>query len=266
MHRAAHSRWLNALARAGLAARGISYGIVGVLAAKLALGDGGKATSREGALATLAHEPLGKALLIALAAGFAGYALWRLAEAFFDRANEGSGLMGLAKRTGAAGRAVLYTALAFGAARLAAGGAEGQTQNEKAREWTADALAWPAGRWLVGAVGVFIACVGLFNGYRGVTQSFEEDWDTLEMSGVERRWASRAGSVGLLARMVVFGLIGAFLVKAAAEYDPREAVGLDGALQELVRQVYGSWLLGTVAIGLIAFAVFGLTEARYRRV
>ena len=66
------------LARAGLVARGIVYGVIGVLALKLALGSGGKATSQQGALQTIAKEPFGEVLLIALTVGLAGYALWRL--------------------------------------------------------------------------------------------------------------------------------------------------------------------------------------------
>ena len=41
----AHRREFEWLARAGLLARGVVYGIIGVLAIKLALGDGGKATN-----------------------------------------------------------------------------------------------------------------------------------------------------------------------------------------------------------------------------
>ena len=81
-----------------------------------------------------------------------------------------------------------------------------------------------------------------------------------------RRSAERVGVAGLLARGVVFGLIGAFVVKAAIDYDPREAIGLDGALQKLAHQTYGEWLLGLTAIGLLAYAIFCLVEARYRRV
>jgi hypothetical protein len=76
----------------------------------------------------------------------------------------------------------------------------------------------------------------------------------------------RIGIVGLLARMVVFGLIGVFLVKAALDYDPRDAVGLDGALQRLAAQTYGDVLLGIVAAGLVAYGAFCLVDARFRRV
>src|SRR4051794_14433716 len=74
--------WYAALARTGLVAKGISFGIVGALALKLAFGDGGKATSREGALEQLAGSGFGTVLISALALGFAAYAVWRFVQAF----------------------------------------------------------------------------------------------------------------------------------------------------------------------------------------
>jgi hypothetical protein len=81
-----------------------------------------------------------------------------------------------------------------------------------------------------------------------------------------RRWIGRIGTVGHLARMVVFGLVGAFLIKAAADYNPRAAIGLDGALAKVQHQTYGHLLLGVVACGLIAFALYSISDARYRRI
>lgn len=263
--RAKTSPWVNGLARMGLAAKGLSYGIVGVLAAKLALGDGGKATSREGALATLADESWGQALLFAIAAGFAGYTIWRLVQAFLDKDDEGSDPPGLAKRAGYLGRAAIYGGLTYATLRIAVEGGGAHSQNARAQKATATVLDWPAGRWLVVLAGAAIVAAGVFNGYRAVTRSFADNWSS-EMSPAERRWGCRVGTVGLLARMLVFGLIGAFLVKAALEYDPQDAIGLDGALQKLARETYGSWLLGLVAAGLVAYGVFSLIEARYRRV
>jgi hypothetical protein len=264
--RAANSAWLNGLARVGLAARGISYGLVGLLAAWLVFGEGGKATSPEGALATIADESLGKVLLILLAIGFAGYALWRLAQALFDKENEGEDVGGIAKRASYLARAGIYSVLAYVAVKLVLGAGDIESQNEKARKATAEVLGWPAGTWIVGIAGVFVIGVGLYNGYRGVTQSFLAKWNTGEMSAAERLWGARIGTVGLLARSLVFSLVGVFLLKAAFEYDPQEAVGLDGALQELRRQAYGSWLLAVVALGLLAYALYGVVAARYRRV
>ena len=67
-------------------------------------------------------------------------------------------------------------------------------------------------------------------------------------------------------RTVAFGLIGIFFIKAAVEYDPHEAVGLDGALSRLTTQAYGSALLVIVACGLIFFGVYSLADARFRKI
>src|SRR3954449_8643113 len=71
-------RWIERGGRAGHVAKGVSFGLVAVLAILVALGQGGKTTDRQGAPGTLADEPFGELALIVLAIGFAGYALWRL--------------------------------------------------------------------------------------------------------------------------------------------------------------------------------------------
>jgi hypothetical protein len=214
----------------------------------------------------LADESYGKVLLVALALGFLAYGLWRLVQAIFDRDDEGSGAKGIAKRVGYLGRAVLYGALAWVALELLDGTGNEDSQTGEARKATAQVLDWPGGRWLVGLGGLMLIGVGIFNAYRAFTQKFEEKWKSGEMSGPERRWGARLSSVGLLSRFVVFSLIGAFLVKAAYEYDPQEAIGLDGALRKLVQASYGPVLLGIVAVGLLCYAFFCFVEARYRRV
>jgi hypothetical protein len=262
----AESTWVDRLARVGLVAKGVSYGLVGVLAAALAIGGRGKATSREGALETLADETYGKVILVTLAFGFAAYGLWRLVQAIFDRDDDGTGAKGLVKRAGYLGRAFIYGVLTYTTVRLLAGSEVRESQTGEARKATAEVLDWPAGRWLVGLGGLILIGVGVFNGYRAFTQKFEEKWKTGEMSGFERRWGPRLSSIGLLARFVVFSLIGSFFVKAAYEYEPKEAIGLDGALRKIVQASYGPVLLGVVAAGLLCYALFCFVEARYRRV
>jgi hypothetical protein len=102
--------------------------------------------------------------------------------------------------------------------------------------------------------------------YKGLSQKFLEDSKVEEMGVRMRTWIGRIGTVGHLARGVVFGLVGIFLVKAAIDYNPQAAVGLDGALAKLVHRSYGGLLLGIVAAGLIAFAAYSLSDARYRRI
>jgi Domain of Unknown Function (DUF1206) len=264
------SGWYAWLARIGLLAKGVSFAIVGILAIKLALGEGGKATSRQGALQALAHHWFGKILLILLAIGFAAYAIWRFVQAFAEREEDEGEAKGEAKkwgkRAGYVGRGVIYAGLTFSTIKILTGSGAQESQNEKAHKTTATILDWPGGRWLVGIAGLCIVGAGLWNAYRGIARKFEDKWRTGQMSETERKWGGRAGLVGHLARGVVFTLIGIFLTKAAIEFDPKEAIGLDGALQKLVRESYGPWLLGLTAAGLIAYAVFCVVDARYRDV
>lgn len=255
--------WLPAVARIGLVAKGVSFALVGVLALEVALGRGGKSTSREGALATIAQHGWGKAVLFALAAGFAAYAVWRVAQAVFEREEDDKKLW--AKRAGYLARAAIYAGLAYTSVKIGSGTAGPDSQTKRAHETTAEILSWPAGTWLVAIAGICILGVGLYNGYRGVTRSFTDKWREKGSTEEIGRWATRIGVVGLLARCVVFGLIGVFAIKAAVEYEPREAIGLDGALRKLSQQTYGQWLLGVTAAGLIAYAIFCFAEARYRR-
>jgi hypothetical protein len=260
--------WYAWVARGGLVAKGASYAIVGILALQVAFGEGGKATSRQGALATVAQNGLGKVLLVLLLVGFAAYALWRLVAAYAER-DEGGDATGKAKtwgkRAGYAGRGLIYAGLTYTTIKILSGSAE-QSENQEAKSTTAGVLDWPAGRWIVALVGLGIVGAGAWNAYRGVSLKFEDEWRLGQMSSTERRWGARAGFAGHLARGAVFGLIGVFLVKAAIEYDPDEAIGLDGALQKLAEASYGPVLLGITAAGLVCYAVYCIADARYRDV
>ena len=142
----------------------------------------------------------------------------------------------------------------------------GSSQISKAHETTAIVLSWPAGTWLVGLGGAILIGVGLWNAYRGLARKFEDKWNTGHMGAAARRWGGRAGVVGHLARAVVFTLIGVFVIRAALQYDPKEAIGLDGALQKLASADYGPYLLGLTAAGLIAYGLYCLADARFRDV
>jgi hypothetical protein len=251
------------LSRAGFVARSAIYAIIGVLAFKLAIGSGGKLANQHGALTTVANQPFGSLLLTLLAIGLGGYALWRLFRAALGRGPEGSD-SGF-ERLAALASGLAYGALCVLAVEILVGSGSSSSSTDPSSS-AAGILGWPGGPLIVGAAGLVMIGVALYQAYKGITQKFLDDSKTEEMSPGTRKWIARLGTVGHLARAVVFGLIGVFLVKAAIDYDPKTAVGLDGALAKLANQPYGSVLLGIVAVGLIAFALYSLSDARYRKI
>jgi hypothetical protein len=250
------------LSRAGFVARGLVYGIIGILALKLAFGHGGKLANQQGALKTVAHQPFGTVLLTLVAIGLGGYSIWRFVRAAIGHGPEGSDT-GF-ERVAALASGIAYGALCFLAIEILVSG-HGSTSGSP-KQATAGIFGWPGGTWIVGIAGVVMIGVALYQGYRGITRKFLEDSKVEEMGPEVKKWISRLGMVGHLARMVVFGLVGIFLVKAAIDYNPRKAVGLDGALAKVTHYSYGPFLLGIVAAGLIAFAVYSLSDSRYRRI
>jgi len=258
------SRWVEWAGRIGHVAKGVSYGLIAVLALQVAFGDRRQPRDREGVLRELTGSSFGTAVLIVLALGFFAYALWQFACLVLDRTDEGSGPKGLAKRARHGGVGVLYAASAIVAVSLALGSDTGSGGNEKAE--TALVFDWPFGRWIVAGVGLGLVAFGFHNLYEATTEKFRRDLREGEMGRALHSWSVRMGVFGHVARGVVFALAGVFLTKAAIDYDPDEAVGIDGALAKLAAHTYGTWLLSAVAFGLLAYALFCLVQARYRDV
>ena len=119
---------------------------------------------------------------------------------------------------------------------------------------------------IVGTIGLILIAVALYQGYAGLSRKFLEDSDTAQMSRDVERAFTAIGVFGHLARMVVFGIVGYGLVRAAISYNPRRAIGIDGALGQVSRYSYGPILLGIVAAGLIGFALYSIADARYRKI
>ncbi|MBD1862450.1 MULTISPECIES: DUF1206 domain-containing protein [Trichocoleus] len=257
--------WVEPLARFGYTAKGIVYGLVGILAAQAAFGSGGKTTDSRGALQTILDQPFGQFLLGLVAIGLLGYVLWSLVQATMDTENHGTDAKGIAQRLGYVGTAIVYAGLALTAARLVLGSGGSGGGSSASQDWTARLLAQPFGQWLVGTIGAAIIGFGFYHFYKAYTAKFRRKLKLNEMSENEKTWATRMGRFGLAARGVVFAVIGFFLIQAARSSNASEVRGLGGALAALASQPYGPWLLGLVALGLVAYGIYNFVLARYRQ-
>jgi hypothetical protein len=251
------------LARLGFAAKGIVYAVIGFLALQAALGAGGQTTDSQGALYQIAQQPFGRILLVLMGIGLIGYAIWRFVQAAVDPDNNCSDAKGILKRIGYAGIGLIHCGLAFTAFAIVSGSSGGGSSEQR---WTAKLLSQPLGQWLVGIVGLVIVGAGLYSCYQAYTRKFREKLKTGEMSHTENIWVTRAGRLGLGARGLVLAIIGWFFIRAARQTDAGQSGGLEQVLDTLAGQLYGRWLLGGMAVGLISYGIYALAEARYRRI
>jgi hypothetical protein len=259
--RSNHLQWL---ARAGYAARGIVFVILGYFTTLAAVSAHVRPVDSKDALRSLLTQPAGGVLLLALAAGLLCFAFWREAQCFADADDCGNKLKGMARRItyGAAG--VFYAAFASVAVSMVLGtrGANADTDST-VRDWTGWLLGKPMGQWLIALVGVTIVVTGICIAVAGVRAEFKQ---RLALAEKPRLLVTALGLIGYLTRGAVFAIIGTFLIFAAIHSNAHEATGLAGALEIIKRQNFGATLLGITAAGLVAFGAYGIAEAIFRRI
>ena len=259
--RASGSPAAHVVARAGLTARGVIYILVGWVAALVALGQSSREADQQGALQLLAGKSYGLVLLWLLALGFAAYALWRLSEAAFGAAGE---QRGAGPRVKSLARAVVYAGFSYLTFTVIAGHARSQAGRQE--DVTATAMQHAGGRVLVGVVGLVVVACGIALVVEGVRKRFMKYLDTAKMTARTRRVVQVLGVTGTIARGVVFALAGVLVVDAAVTYRAAESGGIDKALLTLRDQPFGEFLCLAAALGLLVFGIYGLCEARWRKV
>ncbi|MER5717952.1 DUF1206 domain-containing protein [Streptomyces sp. NPDC002132] len=264
--RAARGSVTKGAARAGLTARGVIYLLVGLLALQIAFGENkSQEADRQGALAEISQRPFGSVLLWALGIGLVGMALWRLSEVVFGSVGpEGRKPK---KRLMALARCAFYSFVAYSVLAFAAGsGSGGGSSDEQSRDVTARVLELPGGQWIVGAGGIGIVVAGLWIGGRAVLRKYRDKMRMGQMSPAVRRAVDVTGVGGGAARGLVFAAAGVFAVRAAVDYRPDQAKGLDDTLRSFADTPAGPWLLACVAAGLVLFGLFSFAMARWRKV
>jgi len=259
--RASGSPAAHVLARAGLTARGVIYILVGWVAVLVALGRSSREADQQGALHLLAGKSYGQVSLWLLGIGFAGYALWRLSEAAFGVTGEPPGA---GPRLKSLARAVIYAGLSYLTFTVISG--TDRSQSRRQQDVTATAMQHTAGRVLVGVAGLAVVICGLVLVVEGVRRKFMKFLRTAQMSARMRRVVEGFGMTGTIARGLVFALVGALVIDAAVTHKASQSGGIDKALLTLRAQPFGEFLMMLAALGLVIFGVYGLCEARWRKV
>ena len=262
------SPWVRFLARAGFASRAVLSCTIGILAALAAFGDrDGKTTDSKGALRELHERPFGQVLLAIVAVGLFGYALWLFVQAFLDperpaRASKGRPFL----RVGWFAAGALHVTLGIYAVGLVTGTALGSGE-DGTKSWTARLLGWDGiGPALVGGLGLVVIGLAMWDLYKAAKAKLDRHLDLSRLGRATRKVVVDLARFGLAARAVVFSLIGSALVMAAVRANPYEAKGLGETLARIRGWSFGWVLLAIVAIGFIAYGVYQLVEARYRRI
>jgi hypothetical protein len=260
---AGDSMSLEWLARGGLIGYGVVHLLVGWLALQIAWGiSAGTSADTSGALQTLADRPFGKVLLWVVAVGLVALALWQVSEAVWGHPDRDRGKR-VRKQATSGAKAAVYAALAVSAAMVALGSGSSSAQSQE--QATTGVLAWPGGRVLVVAAGLVIVGVGVGGVIKGAKKSFTEEINTSSMAPRSRKGVLGLGQVGYIAKGLALSVVGGLLTYATITFDRQQAQGLDGALQTILAQPFGRFLLTAVALGFAAFGVFAILQSRYRR-
>ncbi|MEO5841727.1 MAG: DUF1206 domain-containing protein [Acidimicrobiales bacterium] len=257
------------VARAGWLAKGLVYGLVGVLTIPIAresreaAGTADQEASQSGAIAKIAASSAGTAVLWAVAIGLALYVLWRVVSILLPAENSAKAW---ATRAGYAVSAVTYTALAWSAISFASrGSSASKTENSRVEQFTSDLMGHSGGRWLVGAVGASLIAIGAYFLHKGITASFRKELREVGVGPISTHQVVRIGQVGWCARAAMMALLGFFLIRAAVQFSPDEAEGLDGALRRLAATSWGTVMVLAIGVGLLIYGAFCIISAPIQR-
>jgi len=246
------------LARFGYIVLGIVHIVIGVIAISVVTGGGGEA-DQGGAMEQIRKTPVGVLLLWIIALGLLALAIWQIAEAFLERNPDTKKKWGY--RVKYVGTAIAYLAIAWTALVYALGGQS--DSSESSETFSAQLLATPGGVFLLGAVGVIVAAIGVAFIVRGLTRAFEKHLAL--PPGTAKKGIVTFGVVGYVAKGIAIAVTGVLFVVAAVTHDPNKAGGLDAALHALAALPFGAAILWIVGVGLVIYGIFCFARARYAR-
>jgi hypothetical protein len=261
---AAYSPLMDSLTRIGYAVKGFIYVAIGFIAIASALGQSNTPADQLGAIASFSEFPFAQGLLWVILLGLISYSLWGVIRGVLDPYHKGNDLHGLLERGGYLISAITYATFVYPTYQLIAGARSG-TDSGTTVKIVSNVMNMPFGRLLVGGFGLAAIAAAIYQTYAGFTLNFDHRFKPYALSAEQLRIAKQVGRYGTIARGIIFGITGGFLVLAAWQANPGQAKGFDGALDFLAKQPYGLWLLAIFAIGFIAFGIYSFMGAAWFR-
>jgi hypothetical protein len=262
--KAVFSPLMEAITRLGYGVRGLIYVTMGLLAVQVALGKGGALATPQGAIATIGKQPAGLAFLWVILIGIIAYAIWGVIRAVMDPLHKGNDMKGLLARSGFLVSAFGYAIMVWPTYGYITG--KSQTANgSQTQNFLASIMAMPFGRWAIGILGLAVLTGGLYQVYLGFKAGFDKQFQTYALTAKEVKLVTDVGRFGTSARGVVFAVVGGLTMLAAYQANASQPIGMDTALATLLHQPYGIWILGIVAVGLIAFGFYSMLSALWFR-
>lgn len=255
--------WVQSFIRLGYGVKGMFYGLIGLFLVNDLIHDQQVVSGSDGVLVSLGNRPLGSIMLALLAVGLLGYGLWRFMQATLnpDTTRKFSLRQGV-QRCGYAISGVTYLGIARTAGQLALGLA---VDFDDTIEDVASLLFERAiGPWMLLGIGLGVVAVGLTYVYGAATGSYISEFRH-ELYSSAKSWVVAIGKIGITARGVGFILIGGYLMKAAYQIDDDSAGGLGNVFDQLDDEPYGELWLGAIAFGFMAYAVYMIVAAFYRK-
>jgi len=262
--KASNSHLMEIMTRIGYAARGLIYITMGILAVQVAMGKGGTLASPQGAIAAIGKQPAGLVLLWIILIGLVSYSLWGVVRAVFDPLHKGTDMKGLLARFGFLVSAFGYAIMVMPTYGYITGSSQ-SASGSQTQKLISSVMAMPLGRWAIGILGLIVLAGGLYQIYLGFSAGFDRQFKTYALTPKEAKLATDVGRFGTAARGVVLALVGFLISLAAYQANPGQPIGMDTALATLLHQPYGIWLLGIVAVGLIAFGFYSMLSALWFR-
>ena len=262
--------WVRYWVRAGYASKGIVYFIVGFFVLRSALGNPVPIVGTEEALLVLLRQPLGTTVVTALAFGLCGYGFWRFIQGIVDPEHDRElGIRSIGQRVGYLASGGVYTNLAYEAVDFSWDSEK--VDADATNAVLARILSFQFGEVLVALVAIAIFAVGAIYIYGALSgefiSEFKRSCELLDRQSYRwlKKTATYLAQVGYTARGIAIVIIGIGFVRAALTSRVEYAGGMQEALQALLEQSYGTEGLVLIALGFLAYGLYMVFAAFYRR-